>query len=285
MSGDELYKKAKKHEDKWFYKDDDAIYDGYMRAGHAYRYEKKYKQSADAYMSAGDNAIRSKNKYDACIAYTNCAEMYLKNNDQEKADIMTNIICKMHIENNDLFSAGKILLESANRLNDKQQYQEAITKYNQALQYFEAEDKAQSSNACMIKLAEIYTEINNFEEAIKFYDKLIDAHLDGLAKFKLKEYQFCSFLCRITLINNDNKLEQLDEYLEILDSYLAQNPNFQHSTEHEICRILLSAMADEDVELIDKSYELFTERRVSLSNTIIFNSVIKIIEDKISDIK
>ena len=251
LSGEEYIKKAQKQESKWVWKDHEKIFDYYQSAGKSFKYEKKYELSANAFMKAGDTAIYLKNTYDAIDSYNESSNMYNKIDDAKNANIMKNIVLKLYLENNQLSSAGKIMQDFAEQSVKNYNYNGAIDEYLCAIKYYEADDKKHSVATCLMKLAVLYVEVEKYIDAVELYEKMISQYNDGLTKFKVKEYQFYAFICKLATICSDNIDEQTYECEELLETYSSLNPTFLNSIEYEICNMLLSAVKNQNESEID----------------------------------
>jgi alpha-soluble NSF attachment protein len=285
LTGIEYQKKAEKYENKWFNKDYDEIYELYANAGKTFRYEKNINSAIKMFLKAGNIASRLKNISYACESYVECVHLYKKINDYEKSENFLEVICNLYISNNQITYAAKLLMSFADDLIELKKYEEAIPKYKLALQYFDTEDIKQSLLTCKIKLADAYTKIDKFNDAFGLYENISLSCMGCVLKFQAKQYNFLAFLCKLALVENNKKMENMSMCSEILESYIELNPDLKYTLELEICENLIQSLESDDEEILDICLEISQNSTIKILNIPLFEKVIVLLRHQINNLR
>mmetsp|Transcript_27169 Transcript_27169/g.31337 ORF Transcript_27169/g.31337 Transcript_27169/m.31337 type:complete len:282 (-) Transcript_27169:56-901(-) len=261
MSADEFFAKAEGKCNKMFFKDFDGGYEYYLKAAAQYKLDKNYERAGESFMRAGDCATKLKNSAEACQAYTDAATAY-KKTDLKKASVMLQIAIQINLESNRLQSAARLEKDFADALEGDNQLEEAVEHYRKALQYFEAEDQAVSANTCLVKIANIKGQMDKFEECIELYEELGNKAVNGPLKHQAKEFFTRAMLCRMALVENDNRTEKSAECAEALDTYETIDMYLRNTREAEFLHMCVEAVESQDVEKMELAVSLLAELRM-----------------------
>jgi len=248
---EELFKKASGKIGNFFFNDEEAAFDLFVRAGAAFKVAKNFNRAGDSFMRAGDMAVKLKNPGDACIAFTDAAKAYQKG-DPSKAAVAIEMACKLNIDNNRLASAAKLLKDYADALEADGHGDQALVHYKKASDYFRAEDQPSQANGCLVKMGKILGEADRYAEAAVIYEKLGHAYAEGALKHQAKEQFFRAFLCRAAEIVPDNVTEKAAEASDSLQSYVAADLYLRNTRELEAMEGILHAVEDRDEMKFDE---------------------------------
>ncbi|KAL7698710.1 soluble n-ethylmaleimide sensitive factor [Lotmaria passim] len=259
-SADEMFREADKKTKKTFFKDFEGALDLFTKAAAKYKLDKDFMRAGDAYSRAGDCAVRLNDKPGASFAFADAANAY-KKVDAAKAKNMLDMAVRLKIENNRLGDAARLLLEFAAGLEEQGSSMEALPYYEQAMKYFDAEDQKAQSQKCMLAMAKIYGENDNFDKSLMYYERVANNMLGGPLKFQAQDYFLRAMLCRFAMVTNDNRFEGSEECRDALQQYLSADIYLKNTRESEFLQLILDAVTDNDVEKFEQGVSLLQDIR------------------------
>ena len=259
--GDEFYKKAESKITKWFGKDWEEGQELFMKAGAAYKVEKKWDRAGDAFMRAGDCATKAKDSAQACQAYTESAHAW-KKIDLNKARGAIQVAITLNIENNRLGSAAKLEKEFAEALDQDGQADAAIQHFQKAHDYYFAEDQPAAAMACKVQIARIHGELDHFDICVQLYEEIGSKYASGPLKYQAKEFFVRALLCRCASVTEENRTEKSAEVEEAFGNYLITDVNLKHTREQEFCEMIIQAVEEGDMERFDEAINFLNELKM-----------------------
>jgi alpha-soluble NSF attachment protein len=281
MSAEDFFKKAEGKLNKLLFKDYEGAYENFLKAGAQYKLDKNYDKAGESYMRAGDVAVKLKNPGDSAECYSQAATCYKKTN-MSQAGVMLQAAIAVNIENNRLGAAARLEKDFAEALEADDAKEEAVAHYRKAIQYFEAEDQNQAATGCLSKIGKIFGEIDRFEEAVEIYEQLGNKCIDTPLKFQAKEHFLRATICRLALINNDNRSEAGEEVQDMVAHYEAVDIYLKNTRESEFLHLVSEAVAEGDVEKFDLALSLLQELRMLDDWK---THVLRVIQQKFDDTK
>ncbi|KAG5480075.1 hypothetical protein LSCM1_06500 [Leishmania martiniquensis] len=259
-SADSMFADATKKTKKMFFKDFEGAFDLFNKAGVRYKLDKNFMRAGDAYSQAGDCAVRLGDKAGACMAFADAANAY-KKIDAGKAKTMLDMAVRLQIESNRLSSAARLLSEFAASLEEHGSGMDAIPYYEQAMQYFSAEDQKAQAQKCMIAIGKICGESDQFDKALMYYERIANEMLGGPLKFQAQDYFLRAMLCRYAMVNNDNRFERSEECRDALQQYMSADMYLRNTREAEFLQLILDAVTDNDMEKFELGVSLLQDIR------------------------
>jgi len=227
----------------------DEAHDLYVSAANAYRVEKSWKESGDAFCKAAECALRSDEKDDAANDFWNASKSYKKSHPELA-------IASLKRTTELLVAKGRFR-QAADRekeigqicQQDGQDLQMALEAFEQAGEWYSAEDATATANACFRDVADLAAQLDQFDKAIERFEEVASASLQSpLTKYSVKEYYLKAGLCY--LCKGD-----VVAVRRAIESYTTQDNTFTGTREYKF----LEAMAD----AVDKGdQELFTQNVV-----------------------
>ncbi|CCW64499.1 unnamed protein product [Phytomonas sp. EM1] len=260
MSAESVYKDAERKVKKFFFKDYEGAQELYDKAATLFKLEKNYARAGEAYMHAGDCAMRMKDIFSAGKCFADSANAY-KKVDMKKANEMLDMSVKVYIDNNQLDSATRLIRDFADTIVEQGSPMDAIPYYERAMRYFDAEDQKMQSQKCMIAMANIYGENDNFDKALQYYECIASNMVSGPLKFQARDYYVRAMLCRLAMVTNDNRFEKTDECRDALNHYLSSDIYLKNSREYEFLELLLDSVADCDVDKFSTATSMLHDMR------------------------
>lgn len=191
------------------------------------------------------------------------------------------MILKLYVSTHQFAEIGKISQEVAEKYYRDENYVISIKNYKKASEYFMMVEQYASFINCTIKLAELYIKMNDYEEAFELYCALQNNKI--IVKHKMKEYQFHAFLCKIAMFRRDAKDELIIECEILLASYVESETYFNNSNEHELCKMILDTIANENEKQVQMCINFANDNM--LRSTELFHKAMTRIIDQINDIR
>ncbi|KAK7197209.1 SNAP protein [Novymonas esmeraldas] len=259
-SADAMFADADKKTKKTFFKDFDGAFELFNKAGAKYKLDKDFMRAGDAYSRAGDCAVKLGDKAGAGLAFADAANAY-KRIDTGKAKTMLDMAVRFQIENNRLSGAARLLTDFAASLEEQGSAADALPFYQQAMSYFNAEDQKAQAQKCMIAMGKIHGELDQYDKALMYYERIANEMLGGPLKFQAQDYFLRAMLCRFALVTNDNRFEGSEECRDALQQYLSADIYLKNTREAEFLQLILDAVTDNDVDKFELGVSLLQDIR------------------------
>lgn len=258
MSADSMFHDAQKKINKTFFKDYEGAQELFGKAAARYKLDRDYARAGESYMKAADCAIKNKDNFATGGFYADAANAY-KKVDMKKAGEMIDLAVRMQIDNNRLGGAAKLIQEYADALADQGSSMEALPLYEKAMNYYNAEDQKSSSQKCMLAMAAIYGENDNFDKSLMYYERVANNMLGGPLKFQAQTYFLNAMLCRYAMVTNDNRFEASEECGEALAGYMQADMYLKGTRECEFLQLILDSISDCDVDKFERGVSLLQD--------------------------
>ena len=218
----------------------------YNKAANIYKLTKEWCKASNAFTQAAQLFLQIDDTFSALDNYilsSNC----LKKFDPIEAIETLNIIYNLYLEKNSYTNAAKYMKEIATIYEQQQNYIEAKKAYQKAAEIYEIDDKTTLENECLVKIADLNIELDQFNDASRYYQKVAEEYIKSpLLKFKCKEFLFKAGLCQLC---NDDLIEnqrQLNRYCDI-------DHTFSTSREYKLLSHIISSIEASDLELFTNS--------------------------------
>lgn len=261
MSAESLYSKAEGKLRGWFSKDYFGAMELFSEAAARFKIDKNYRRAGEAYERSAKCALKSDDKIAASRMYASAVGAYKKIDIGKAAEALETAV-NMHIENNSLSSAARLEKEFADALCEHGNSMDAISHYEKALQYFNAEDMKVQARSCTVAIAKIYGENDMFEKALSHYELLGSLSAEGPLQFEAKEFYMRAMLCRFALVKNDNRYEKGTEATEALKTYTGLCRHLKNTREEEFLQKCAEAVEECDVDKFEAAVSLLADLRM-----------------------
>lgn len=218
----------KKNHVGWFggNKMDEAA-DLYQRAANAFKVAKKDKEAADAFLKQAEVLIKINEKDEAANAYLNASKSLRKTNPLECIFSIQKAVV--------IFSERGRFQQAANQQKTIAEIYEvtledlpkALVAYEQAADWYRGEDSNSQGNACLIKVAHIAAQLEQYDKAVEQFESVAAASMDNnLTKWSVREYLLKAGIC--ILCTNDVVRAKLSiEKYQSLDMTFAGTREFK----------------------------------------------------------
>lgn len=196
-------------------------------------------------MQAAECAKKVKNDFQLAENYQEAANMFLLGS-SPKYDEALDAAVQSLLDLNRLSRAADMLMKSASAVYDKGFLDKALACYERAEKYYFADSQSTRCDKCKRLRAAIYSEKHEYEKAMGIYEELAKSILNGPLKFEAQNLHMKALLCRIALINDENRLMAVRDAEEQLDMYIQMNSYLEDTREEGIIRMLLEAVKNQD---------------------------------------
>jgi alpha-soluble NSF attachment protein len=173
--------------------------DKLQRAGHAYKAAKNWAGAAGAYSKAADCFKKAKNDGDTANCFIEAARCYIKAGDSKTAtSLIENEALPRMVDAGRLSQAAKLHEEVAGMLEEAEMYEDAMTNYQKAADFFSAENAASTAAKCSGKIAFLAakTDPPDYERAAQEFERVgRDSLASNLLKFGAKGNFFNATIC------------------------------------------------------------------------------------------
>jgi alpha-soluble NSF attachment protein len=182
----------------------DEAADLYGRAGNAFKLQKQFKESGDAYKKQGEVREKLNERDEASNCYLNASKSYKKEFpqgslfDPEAATTLT-LAISILIEKGRFSAAASSQKQLAEIYeSDLADLQKAMDAYDQAGEWYSAEDASAQANACFLKVAQFAGTLENYDRAIRIFEQVAEKSLgNNLTKWSVREYFLKAGICHL----------------------------------------------------------------------------------------
>lgn len=255
MSGDEIFHKAEKTANKFFFSKNsknETVGTLYSEAGSEYMKIFNWTKAANAFKLSGEYFSKSGDtfKYEMQDAFEKAYKC--NNNAFEKegmplddyCDFVENYMIPIKENNGEMANIGKLYYDLAQKTEQFGDMDKTIEYYKEALKYYECDDTFKSQKfTIMEKLALLISQHkNDFDTAIYYFETVAEGKINNnLLKFGAKKLLLNALLC--ALAKNDVVLanKKLEEYLEL-------DYTFIDSTDHKFFLEIYKTINDLDFD-------------------------------------
>jgi len=216
--------------------------DLYQQAANMFKLDKLFKESGDAFMKEAECREKGGEKDDAANAYWNAAKSFKKGFPDKAVQALSSTISL-------LTSLGRFR-QAADRekeigqiyLNESQDLSKAADSFVRAGDWYEQEDAKATANACYKDAADLYAELDRFQEAIELYNKVADYSLgSALTKYSVKEYWLRAGMCGLAARDSVSARRNYGRYS-------TQDVTFPSTREARFLQALIDAVEGGDQE-------------------------------------
>lgn len=248
-SASTLFKKAqeKRKGMMGFFADYDGAQELFAKSGAQYKVQGDYLRAGDAYLEAAECARKAKNEFQISEDFQEAATMFSLAC-SPKYDEVLDLAVKSLLDINRLSRAADFLMKAAQSVRDKGALEKSLSFYERAEKYYFADSQTNKCDKCKRTRADIYSELGQYMKALPLYEELAKTMLGGPMKYEASKLQMKAVLCRLTTVNQENRLVAVEDAQEQFDTYLQMNAFFQGSREEELLRMFVEAARDQDEE-------------------------------------
>ena len=231
-------------------------YNLYVSAAEKYKMCNQWNKASDCYEKCAHIKMEIKESaFDSYKEAYSCSEKsgLGRNSDRLFAKMMN------YLNNSkEYYEAGKLMEENGQKAENSQKYNEAITSYLKAIEFYEMDNNHNSlKNKCSLKVAELMV-INNYYDAANkvplLFENVGKEYLkDDLTKYSVDEY-FGKAILSVIYYNKN-----LSEGSKYINKYKEMMPNFEDTPMCILCVNCVNAMENKDSSLMQKGINTYKE--------------------------
>ncbi|GAA99208.1 uncharacterized protein L969DRAFT_72967 [Mixia osmundae IAM 14324] len=218
----------------------EEAHDLYQGAANGFKLEKRWKESGDAFCKAAEMSIKADERDDAANDFWNAAKSYKK-----AQPALAVAALKKTIEI--LVTKGRFRQAADREKEIGQIFQQdagdlpsALDAYEQAGEWYSAEDATATANACFKDVADIAAQLQQYPKAIERFEQVASASLQSpLTRYSSKEYFLKAGLCH--LCTGDTVAAR-----RAFEHYVQQDGTFASTREHKFLVDIANAVEAED---------------------------------------
>lgn len=223
-------------------KKEDAI-ELFQEAANKYKQVKMFSQCGDMHKRCAEIQMELNDKFSAATSFQAAFQAYKKDDGSVKVAVeCLQQAIDLHINNGRFSQAAKFHKEAGELYEAELNYPKAIEHFQFAGDYYKGEDQTSSGNQCLLRVAVLSAEQEDYKRAIEVYEQVAASSLDvALLKWSVKDYFFQAGLCH--LASNDMVAAR-----RAIDKYQDQDVSFSDTRECALLKELLEAVDEQDVE-------------------------------------
>jgi len=214
----------------------------YQRAANSYKMAKKWSAAGTIFSKIASIQLNTlQSKHEAATLYVDAANCYRKSDFEAAITSFKNAI-------EQFTDMGRFSIAAKHHFTVAEIYEsnlvdteKAIENYTSAADYYKGEESTSSANKCMLKVAMLSAQGEDYQKAISLYEEVAAASLESsLLKYSAREYFFKASLCHMCL--------NMDEAQSAMEKYCQMFPAFEDSREMKLLKSLVEAKEAEDKE-------------------------------------
>mmetsp|Transcript_13702 Transcript_13702/g.33243 ORF Transcript_13702/g.33243 Transcript_13702/m.33243 type:complete len:290 (+) Transcript_13702:53-922(+) len=220
-------------------------------AANKYKQIKKWSKCGECHQRAAQVQLELNDKFGAATSFQAAFQALKKEPESVAAAVeCLNQAIQLHLNNGRFTQAAKFHKEAAELFEAELNPEKALFHYQNAGDYYKGEDQTSSGNQCLLKVAVLSAELEDYEKAIDVFEAVAASSLDvALLKWSVKDYFFQAGLCRLALGDMLAARRAFDRYRD-------QDVSFSDTRESKLLEDLSTAYDDQDVEkFTDAIYE------------------------------
>lgn len=213
----------------------------YTRAANLFKLAKNHTEAAQAFKLAADCQLKAGSKHEAASALVSGAKALQKSVPLESIELYREAV-DLFTDEGRFSIAAKHQKEIAELYEAEGQVEPSIAAFQQAADFFEGENSQTNANNCLLKVANMSAQLEQYDKAIELYEQVAKGSLDNnLLKWGVKDYFFRAVLCH--LANGDDVAAK-----QALEKYSDWDPTFGSTRESKFLAAIITAAEEYDVE-------------------------------------
>lgn len=176
----------------------------YVKAGNAFKMAKKWAAAGGAFCRAASVQLKAGSKHEAATQYIDAGTCYKKSDPAEAVNCLLKAIeiytdmgrftiaAKHHMTIAEIYETDMVDVEKC------------ISNYEQAADYYKGEESNSAANKCLLKVAQYASQLEQYDKAITIYEQVAaGAITSALLRYSAKDHYFRAALCRMCVDTQD----------------------------------------------------------------------------------
>jgi len=203
----------------------------FAKAANLFKINKQWEKAAYAFVSAAECFAKVDSNYEAADHFSNAAACFKKFTPLEAIPYLLKAVDILTSEGR-LSQASRKKIEIAEIYEEEKMLKEALSSYEDAASFLEGENASHSENRCLLKVASLSIQLEDYVKAIQLLEKVASESLNGLARYSVKNHFLLAGVCCLAL----------GDYVKArrtIENYKNMDPSF---SEQRACKFLEDAL-------------------------------------------
>eukprot|EP00762_Andalucia_godoyi_P005420 ANDGO_08388.mRNA.1 Alpha-soluble NSF attachment protein len=236
---------------KLFGKKYDEALELYERAANLYKLDKQWSEAGSVFEKMAECHMKLESPLEACSSLVDAAKAYQKTSATDAIKCLERA-SEMMIDAGRFSQAANVHKDLGQLYEDEVQLEKAIASYQRAADFYLGENQQGSANPCMLKVAHLAAQKEDYELAIKMFEEVAEASLrNNLLKYSVKEYLFKAMICRFASIKGLETSQ--DEAVQTIERYQDMDVTFQDTRESKLLWAIVDAFDKHDVDIFSNA--------------------------------
>jgi len=194
----------------------------YTKGANLYKMAKKWEQAGGAFVKAAECNLKAQSKHEAATNYINAGNCFKKTNVTDAVNCFRTAI-ELYTDDGRFSVAAKHQKEVAELFEGEMDYENAITNYQTAAEYYEGENSTSAANQCLLKVAQYSAQLEKYDKAVEIYEQVARNSLDNnLLKWSVKDYFLKAIICHLCQQDVVSAKRALEKYQDMDVTFSSQ---------------------------------------------------------------
>jgi len=208
--------KGRKKLSSWFAfgsKYEDAA-EMFSKAANLFKVAKNWDEAAEAFYEIAQCHLKLNSAHEAAEAYKDAAVCYKKTNLGRAIEHYKEAV-QIHIDTGKFTTAAKLQKEIAELYEAESNLSAAMEGFQQAADYYAAEDATSQQSQCLLKVAGFAAQTLDYKKAIELYEQVAMTSLEStLLKWSVKDYYLRAGICHLATGDIDSATRAYSRYAQ-----------------------------------------------------------------------
>jgi len=224
----------------------------FVKAANFYKMDKLWREAGVTYEKAAECFARAECNNDRTEALNNAIMCYKKVSPDDAIRLIQ-LLVSMEIEAGRTIPAARLEKQFAELCEELSRPEQAIDHYRRAADLFRADESKMQSNQCLLKVAHLCAQREDFANACNIYEQLARESLDNnLTQWSAREYYFKGGLCRLAMGDPIGARQIIQRYME-------EDVKFPPTRECQLLNAILDAWDKQDVDAFTEAVFQFDQ--------------------------
>lgn len=197
----------------------DAAAEMYSKAANLFKVSKNWSEAGKAFEQVAQCHIKLKSAHEAATAYQDAANCY-KKVDSSHAVLVYKEAVAIQIDLGRFTTAAKLQKEIADLCESDGDTAGAMDAYQQAADWYQAEESTSAANGCLLKVAGFAASTADYKRAIEIYEQVAMVSLENtLLKWSVKDYLLRAGICHLATGEIGDAVRAVERYCNMDASF------------------------------------------------------------------
>lgn len=186
----------------------------FSKAANLFKVGKNWDEAAEAFYEIAQCHLKLNSAHEAAEAYKDAAVCYKKTNLGRAIEHYKEAV-QIHIDTGKFTTAAKLQKEIAELYEAESNLSAAMEGFQQAADYYAAEDATSQQSQCLLKVAGFAAQTLDYKKAIELYEQVAMTSLEStLLKWSVKDYYLRAGICHLATGDIDSATRAYSRYAQ-----------------------------------------------------------------------